>query len=133
VALKIAVSGYTDEDVAKHERDISRSLETNPSHNGFPFVRIMLDNFEATGPDGNKHICLVYEPMREPLWLLQQRMPNGKIPAPLLKVYLGIFLQALDYLHSECHIIHTGEFQRTFELVSLPYYRSQNGQHLSRI
>jgi serine/threonine-protein kinase SRPK3 len=98
VALKIAVSGFTDEDVAKHERDITRSLETNPSHDGFHFVRIMLDNFEATGPDGNKHICLVYEPMREPLWLLQQRMPNGKILAPLLKVYLGIFLQALDYL-----------------------------------
>lgn len=70
----------------------------------------MLDSFEAIGPEG-KHLCLVYEPMREPLWLFQQRLPDGKIPPPLLKVYLGIFFQALDYLHSECHIIHTGEFQ----------------------
>ncbi|OCL03204.1 CMGC protein kinase [Glonium stellatum] len=106
VTLKIAVSGFTDEDAAKHERNITRSLETNPSHNGFDFVRTMLDSFEAIGPEG-KHLCLVYEPMREPLWLFQQRLPNGKIPPPLFKVYLGIFLQALDYLHSECHIIHT--------------------------
>ncbi len=96
------------EDVAKHERNITQSLEMNPSHNGFDFVRIMLDDFEVTGPDGT-HLCLVYEPMREPLWMFQQRLPNSKTPPPLLKVYLGIFLQALDYLHSECHIVHTGE------------------------
>jgi serine/threonine protein kinase len=115
VALKIASSGFTDEDATHHERNMSQFLETNPSHDGFGFVRVVLDSFEAVGP-GGKHLCLVYEPMREPLWLFQQRMPNGKIPPRLLKVYLGFFLQALDYLHSECHIIHTGEFQIALNL-----------------
>lgn len=46
--------------------------------------------------------------MREPLWIFQQRLPDSKIPARLLKAYMSIFLKALDYLHSECHVIHTG-------------------------
>ena len=52
---------------------------------------------------------LVYEPMREPLWLFQRRWENDKLPVALLKVYLRFILRGLDYLHSECHIIHTGE------------------------
>jgi hypothetical protein len=71
-------------DVAKHERIITGHLKKNPSHEGFPFVRTMLDNFEVPGPDG-PHLCLVYEPMREPLWLFQRRW-GGKLPPALLKV-----------------------------------------------
>ncbi|KAI9741406.1 MAG: hypothetical protein M1834_003123 [Cirrosporium novae-zelandiae] len=104
VALKI-ISGC-DEDAAKHERNITRRLGTNPSHNGFRFVRTLLDSFKATGPDAT-HVCLVYEPMREPFWLFQRRWENGKLPPVVLKVYLKFILRGLDHLHSECHIIHT--------------------------
>jgi hypothetical protein len=117
VTLKVAASGFADEDATNHELNISRLLETNPTHNGFDSVRIVLDHFETIGP-GGKHLCLVFKPMREPLWLFQQRLPKGKIPPPLLKVYLGVFLQALDYLHSECRIIHTGEFPTAFHIIS---------------
>ncbi|TAQ87688.1 hypothetical protein B7494_g3996 [Chlorociboria aeruginascens] len=92
VTLKINVSGFTDEDAAQHERNITKSLEKNPTHNGFDFVRILVDSFEAIGPEG-KHLCLVYKPMREPLWLFQSRLPNNKIPPPLLKAYLIIDLK----------------------------------------
>ncbi|KAI9857138.1 MAG: hypothetical protein M1813_008629 [Trichoglossum hirsutum] len=106
VAVKITASDCADGDAAKHERIITRHLKRNPSHEGFPFVGTMLDNFEAPGPDG-PHLCLVYEPMREPLWLFQRRWENGKLPPALLKVYLRFLLRGLDYLRSECHIIHT--------------------------
>ncbi|KUJ14194.1 CMGC protein kinase [Mollisia scopiformis] len=106
VTVKITASDCVDDDAAKHERIITRHLNRNPSHEGFPFVRTMLDHFEAPGQDG-PHLCLVYEPMREPLWLFQRRWENGKLPPALLKVYLRFLLRALDYLHSECHIIHT--------------------------
>lgn len=69
----------------------------------------MLDSFEVVRPEG-KYVCLIHEPMREPLWIFQQRLPEDKIPPPLLKAYLRIILKAFDYLHSECHIIHTDEF-----------------------
>lgn len=94
---------------------MARCLKKNPSHEGFPYVRTVLDSFEAMGP-GGRHICLVYEPMREPLWLFQRRWENGKLPPSLLKVYLKFLLRGLNYLHSECHIIHTGGFEAALDV-----------------
>ncbi|KAK3065179.1 hypothetical protein LTS18_007065 [Coniosporium uncinatum] len=48
--------------------------------------------------------------MREPLWLFRRRFGADKVAHPFLpvfKAYLQILLEGLDYLHSECHIIHT--------------------------
>ncbi|XMA15014.1 hypothetical protein WAI453_007805 [Rhynchosporium graminicola] len=106
VTVKVTASDCVDDDAAKHERILTQHLMKNPSHDGFSFVRTMLDSFEAPGQDG-PHLCLVYEPMREPLWLFQRRWEDGKLPPALLKVYLRFLLRGLDYLHSECHIIHT--------------------------
>lgn len=70
-------------------------------------MRTVIDHFELTGTHGT-HSCLVYEPMRETLKLFQKRMPDSKIPGPLLKAYVRFILLGLDYLHSECGIVHTG-------------------------
>ncbi len=110
MTLKITVSDCNDEDVGRHDLNISRCLSTNPSHPGFPFVRSIRDNFEVTGPDGT-HLCLVYEPMRESLWVFQKRFRDGKLPPAVLKIYVKVLLLGLNYLHSECHIIHTGEIE----------------------
>ncbi len=72
-------------------------------------MRIALDDFKVKGPTGT-HSCLIYEPMREPIWLFRQRLKNERIPMDLLKRYLIILLYALDYLHSECHVLHTGRY-----------------------
>src|SRR5882762_10306785 len=37
---------------------------------------------------------------REPLWLV--------IPSEILNVIVQMLLYGLDYLHNECHVIHTG-------------------------
>ncbi|KAH6712576.1 CMGC protein kinase [Leptodontidium sp. MPI-SDFR-AT-0119] len=107
VTVKVTASDVVDDDAVNHERIITQHLKKNPSHDGFPFVRTMLDNFEVSGQDG-PHLCLVYEPMREPLLLFQRRWENSKLPPALSKAYLRLLLRGLDYLHSECHIIHTG-------------------------
>ena len=116
MALKIAVSDCNDKDAVRHELNISRRLDTNASHPGFPFVRTVCDNFELTGSDGT-HLCLVYEPMRESLWIFQKRFRDGKLPPAVLKVYVKVLLLGLDYLHSVCHIIHTGECDATFDSI----------------
>lgn len=107
VVLKVKNCGFADKEAAEHELNISQHLaKTNPSHEGFLFVRTTIDNFELASLHGT-HTCLVFEPMREPLWLFLKRCENHKFPLPLLKGYMEFLLKGLDYLHSECRIIHT--------------------------
>ena len=72
------------------------------------FVRSLLDSFTVKGPTSN-HTCLVFEPLREPLWLLKERFEGNTIPSEILKIMVEMLLHGLDYLHTECHIVHTGK------------------------
>jgi serine/threonine protein kinase len=106
VALKIINCNNADD--ARHEKEIESHIsQKNPEHRGRVILRTCLDDFEVTGPEG-KHMCLVYEPMREPLWILQRRFVDRKLPLPIAKAYIYFLLVGLDYLHSECKVIHTG-------------------------
>ncbi len=111
VTLKLAVSN-SNEYNANREVGITKFLEADPSHECFRFVRTMIDNFEIRGPHGT-HQCSVYEPMRETMAQFQQRLPGGKIPGLLLKEYMKHLLLALDYIHSTCNVVHTGEETRS--------------------
>ncbi|KAF4213392.1 hypothetical protein CNMCM5878_000026 [Aspergillus fumigatiaffinis] len=105
VALKIINCNNADD--ARHEKEIESHIsQQNPEHRGRVILRTCLDDFEVTGPEG-KHMCLVYEPMREPLWILQRRFVDRKLPLPIAKAYIYFLLVGLDYLHSECKVVHT--------------------------
>jgi len=110
VTLKIATSNPDHDDTIHHELEINQILKRNPSLTGFAFVRVAFDDFIAIGPTGAAHLCLVFEAMREPLSQFQHRLVGDSIPPQLLKVYVDFILQGLDYLHSECQVIHTGLF-----------------------
>ncbi|QPH01212.1 hypothetical protein C2857_005411 [Epichloe festucae Fl1] len=77
------------------------------NHEGHHFVRRLLDSFTVDGKDGIPHQCLVLQPLREPLWLYCKRWPGGVIPPEVLKVMIQMMLLGIDYLHSECQLIHT--------------------------
>lgn len=94
---------------ASHEIAQSKIIaNANASHPGLAYLRIPIDEFQLRGPQGT-HSCLVYEPMRETLYNFQRRMPRSRLPGPVFKSYMFLLLQALDYLHTECHLIHTGK------------------------
>ncbi|KAI9055694.1 hypothetical protein LZ554_000637 [Drepanopeziza brunnea f. sp. 'monogermtubi'] len=107
VTLKITTSNPDFGDMVLHELDINKRLTKDPSLTGFAFVRAAIDDFTATGPNGATHLCLVFEAMREPLSQFQHRLVGERIPPQLLKVYVDFMLQGLEYLHSDCQIIHT--------------------------
>lgn len=110
MVLKVCNNDYCDKESAEHELRISEHIAAgDPSHDGFPLVRTAISSFDVEGPDGT-HVVLVYEPMRESLQGFRRRFSGNRIPLPLIKAYLKIILMALDYLHSECKVIHTGEF-----------------------
>ncbi|KAJ9209278.1 hypothetical protein DTO166G4_9119 [Paecilomyces variotii] len=105
VVLKIIDSNNAND--ARHEKEIESHIkQQNPEHRGRVILRTCLDDVEVTGPEG-KHMCLVYEPMREPLWMFQRRFVDRKIPLPIAKAYIYFCLVGLDYLHSECKVVHS--------------------------
>lgn len=108
MVVKIINCDFGDEDSAGLELKISQRIkQANPSHEGISYVRTIIDSFQVSGPHGT-HVCLLYEPMREHLYLFERRCRNGRFPLDLIRAYLRLLLTGLDYLHSECHIIHTG-------------------------
>ncbi|GLA40985.1 hypothetical protein AnigIFM63309_008827 [Aspergillus niger] len=70
---------------AYHERRIEEHIaQQTPSHRGRPVIRSYLKSFELKGPIG-KHLCLAYEPAREPLWLYQRRFEGDRFSLPMVK------------------------------------------------
>lgn len=109
VALKINSSAHhSRENAAQTELDILRHIsEANPRHQGWEFVRRPLDSFSVEHGTA-RHLGLVFEALREPLWIYRTRFIGDVIPSGVLKILLQMVLRGLDYLHSECHVIHAG-------------------------
>lgn len=66
----------------------------------------MLETFSVKGKYG-EHLCVVYDVLREPLDECQRRLPNKLFKSEHLRVLLRSLLSGLDYMHSECHVVHT--------------------------
>lgn len=96
---------------AKKELDISQYISSlDTSHPGQKSIRKVLDSFEVESPiSGRTHICIAFEPLRQPLWMLGRQMNRRNFLEPqLVKALLPRILESLDFLHTECHVIHTG-------------------------
>ncbi|KAI9705785.1 MAG: hypothetical protein M1820_005033 [Bogoriella megaspora] len=110
VAIKIDTCDFHDQAAAGHEAEISNHIKSaKPDDPGLLFVRTVDESFEISGPNGS-HLCLVFEPMREPIWLLRRRLGLDSVTKeslPLFKLYIIVLLGGLDYLHTKCKIIHT--------------------------
>ncbi|PPJ49763.1 hypothetical protein CBER1_02853 [Cercospora berteroae] len=108
VTVKIASSRQTthDDGVKDELAILQRISGANPKHHGWDFVRKLIDSFTVHGPKA-EHTCIVFEALREPLWLYRRRFVRNVIPPDILKILLQMVLEGLDYIHSECHVIHT--------------------------
>lgn len=84
-----------------------RIAQGSKKHPGYKAVRSLLDSFDVDGPDG-RHRCLVHPPLWESLLALLHRNPILRLPAPVLAFALQRVFLALDFLHNECQIVHTG-------------------------
>jgi hypothetical protein len=119
VTLKITNCGNDETRAAEEELAISKKISTSLSdHEGIRYIRLVQDSFEIEGQHG-PHVCLVFEPLREPIWRLGRHLGNIGVPPDVLKPFLKVLLEGLDFLHSECGIIHTGKLTRGLYLVFL--------------
>ncbi|KAL3449833.1 kinase-like domain-containing protein [Aspergillus insuetus] len=86
VAIKVNANNYASQECAEKELRITEHItRANTQHIGRNFVAKFLDSFRVSSPGGT-HICMVFDALCEPLWMLKRR-PR--------------------YLHDECHVIHT--------------------------
>ncbi|KAK8917886.1 Serine/threonine-protein kinase SRPK [Metarhizium anisopliae] len=104
-AIKITTNNYCDGEAAKELAMSAHLASGNKRHRGHHLLITAVDHFTIPSPNG-QHVCLVFEPMREPLWLFKSRLSAGKITSstlPLFKLYIRGMLYALDYLHTDRH------------------------------
>ncbi|KID93606.1 Protein kinase-like domain protein, partial [Metarhizium majus ARSEF 297] len=111
VAIKICTCNIVQNE-SPHELDISIHLSSVKSqHRGRAILGTAIKSFGLDSSTGSSHLALVLELMREPLWLFRRRiMGQDKATRPwmpLVKGYIQILLEELDFLHQEGHIIHT--------------------------
>ena len=114
VAVKIgSTSEYAQRKGVEAElATLKRISHAQTQHEGWHFVRKLVDSFTIESANA-QHVCLAFEPLREPLFLHRRRFIGDVIPPEVLKVIVQMILHGLDYLHSECQIIHTGTFVRS--------------------
>lgn len=104
----IKIGGSHLNDSKNREAAIYEHLQALDSqHVGCGFVRELHETFELSGTDG-QHYCLVHHPLGISIDEYQQTFPNNKYPGIILKALLSCLFKALDFLHSEAGVIHTG-------------------------
>ena len=111
VALKVFIRSQSMGSNADHELRTYQHLagvSSKSKHPGRETVRSLLDSFKVTGPDGEHH-CLIHPPLWDSVKGLMGRNPIGRLPAPAVGIILQRLFMALDFLHTECHLIHSGK------------------------
>lgn len=71
----------------------------NPQHIGRNFVSSFLDSFNMVEPCGT-HLCMVFDPLCEPLWMLEQRFHGNILPVNVLRPISRMIIEGLRYLRT---------------------------------
>jgi serine/threonine-protein kinase SRPK3 len=125
VALQVLKSEQFDET----EYRVSKTLKNgDSSHPGYGYVRSVLDKFDISH-SGKEHQCLVQKPMWDSFKGLLNHNSSHRFTSELLRADLAQLLLALDYLHSECNMIHTGKQPHMFLILILTGSRHKDRQH----
>ncbi|RMZ82758.1 hypothetical protein DV738_g1546, partial [Chaetothyriales sp. CBS 135597] len=107
VTIKINVNTLS-EDFFRGRRKIAEKIaSTNPHHAGYTHVRFTIETFKIRSRAGKEHLCIVYDVMREPIDVCMCKWTDRRFNGRKLRLLVKGLLQGLDYLHSECHVVHT--------------------------
>ncbi|XP_068162365.1 SRSF protein kinase 3 isoform X2 [Antennarius striatus] len=107
VAVKVLKSGTNFTQAGQDELALLRCTGGPRSrHPSSQRIVRLLDDFKVAGVNG-VHICLVLELLGPDLRSWQLRFGKPGLMLPSVKQVLTQILQGLDYLHTQCKIIHT--------------------------
>ncbi|KAJ5209217.1 hypothetical protein N7449_003596 [Penicillium cf. viridicatum] len=103
VTLKVYTRGGTGQGEVQTYKALSQG---DRSHPGYAHVRTALDTFTIPH-QGSGHHCLVQKPMWGSFRHLMYRNPSHQLSKDILKSGLKQIFLALDYIHTECQLVHT--------------------------
>lgn len=107
VALKIVKSAHHFTETAKDEIKILKAVRDSDPENPRRNKTVqLLNDFKISGVNGT-HVCMVFEVLGHNLLKLILKSNYRGIPLPNVKSIIRQVLEGLDYLHTECSIIHT--------------------------
>lgn len=106
VTIKVNVNTLSEE-FLQGRREIAQKLHNaNPNHPGYNHIRFMRDTFKIKNRHG-EHLCIVYDVLREPIDACMEKFPGRRFNSEKLRTLLPALLKGLDYLHTECGVVHT--------------------------
>lgn len=105
VALKVVKSAVHYTEAALDEIEILKILYRQKGK-GKHHIITLLDHFYHRGPNGT-HICMVFEPLQMSLLDLIKSYHYKGIPLVKVKRITKQILLGLDFIHSQCRVIHT--------------------------
>ncbi|GIY15024.1 hypothetical protein CDAR_526371 [Caerostris darwini] len=107
VALKVVKSAAHYTETALDEIKLLRCVrESDPDNCYREKVVQLLDDFKISGVNGT-HVCMVFEVLGHNLLKLIIRSNYQGIPLANVKLIVRQVIEGLDYLHTQCKIIHT--------------------------
>ena len=77
-------------------------------HSGSSLVRQMVDEFEVNSRNGLFQ-CIVHPPLAISIKAFRMMLRDQALPTSFLKGSLTHILLALDFLHTEAKVVHTGQ------------------------
>lgn len=83
-----------------------REVSSRSLHPGKDHVAQLKDNFEIKGPTGT-HVCMVFELLGGSIAEQATSSQIQRLPSKVVKRITWQLLEALDFIHTECGIIHT--------------------------
>ena len=106
----VALKALTRDTSATPRLRVYKSLARgNPSHPGRRFINAVLDTFRLETIGGDTYEFLVQKPMRQTFEHMLRPHLNSSLPVNMVKSSLARLLLVLDYLHSECRLVHTSK------------------------
>lgn len=105
--MKVVKSdGHYTETALDEIQLLQRVTTSAESHPGRSHVVGLVEDFRHEGPNGS-HVCMVFEVLGENLLGLIKRYQHRGVPTHIVRQIAKQILLGLDYLHTECRIIHT--------------------------
>ena len=130
VAVKILMSNMSKRTAGFDELAMMKVVNSLlPVEPHLQSVCKMLDDFALVGPNGH-HTCLVYDVLGPSVDTLTGCYSTGILPLDVSKGIARDVLKSLDFLHSQCRIIHAGAFSHhAYVWTRDVTARRQAGQH----